>query len=114
MAEHIDIAVVGGGPAGLAAGLYAARGMAKTVIFERAMPGGQIVTTDWVENYPGFPKGLSGAELGSLLAEQAEEHGADEDLRPPRLTESLAGDEHLDESVDHDADGRAEEVQIAT
>ena len=77
MHELIDIAVVGAGPAGLAAGLYAARGMAKTVIFERAMPGGQIVTTDWVENYPGFPKGLSGAELGSLLAAQAEEHGAE-------------------------------------
>jgi thioredoxin reductase (NADPH) len=74
--EHIDVAIIGGGPAGLAAGLYAARGRAKTVVFERGIPGGQIVTTEWVENYPGFPKGLSGSELGELMTAQAEEHGA--------------------------------------
>lgn len=74
--EHIDIAIIGGGPAGLAAALYAARGRAKTVVFERGIPGGQIITTDWVENYPGFPNGLSGAELGDLMSKQAEEHGA--------------------------------------
>jgi thioredoxin reductase (NADPH) len=74
--EHIEIAIIGGGPAGLAAGLYAARGRAKTVVFERGIPGGQIVTTDWVENYPGFPGGINGAELGDLMTKQAEEHGA--------------------------------------
>jgi thioredoxin reductase (NADPH) len=74
--EHIEIAVIGGGPAGLTAGLYAARGRAKTVIFERGIPGGQTITTDWIENYPGFPKGVSGAELGDLMTRQAEEHGA--------------------------------------
>ncbi|PKQ16355.1 MAG: thioredoxin-disulfide reductase [Actinobacteria bacterium HGW-Actinobacteria-7] len=74
--EHIDIAIIGGGPAGLAAALYAARGRAKTVVFERGLPGGQIVTTDWVENYPGFPKGISGSDLGELMTAQAEEHGA--------------------------------------
>ena len=55
--DVIDVAIIGGGPGGLAAALYAARGRAKTVVFERGIPGGQIVTTDWVENYPGFPKG---------------------------------------------------------
>lgn len=74
--EQIDIAIIGGGPAGLAAALYAARGRAKTVVFERGIPGGQIVTTDWVENYPGFPAGVSGQELGDLLTKQAETHGA--------------------------------------
>jgi thioredoxin reductase (NADPH) len=74
--DHIDIAIIGGGPAGLAAALYASRGRAKTVVFERGIPGGQIVTTDWVENYPGFPEGLSGAELGDLMTKQAETHGA--------------------------------------
>ena len=74
--EHIEIAIVGGGPAGLAAALYAARGRAKTVVFERGIPGGQIVTTDWVENYPGFPDGINGAELGDLMTRQAETHGA--------------------------------------
>ena len=74
--EHIEIAIIGGGPAGLAAALYASRGRAKTVVFERGIPGGQIVTTDWVENYPGFPKGVSGHELGDLMTKQAEEFGA--------------------------------------
>ncbi len=74
--EPIDVAIIGGGPGGLAAALYAARGRAKTVVFERGLPGGQIVTTDWVENYPGFPQGISGMELGDLMTRQAEEHGA--------------------------------------
>lgn len=74
--ETIDIAIVGGGPAGLTAALYAARGRARTVVFERGIPGGQIITTDWVENYPGFPKGISGQELGELMLAQAEEFGA--------------------------------------
>jgi len=75
-AETIDVAIIGGGPGGLAAALYAARGRAKTVVFERGIPGGQIVTTDWVENYPGFPQGVSGTELGDLMTKQAEAHGA--------------------------------------
>ncbi len=75
--EEIDIAVIGGGPAGLTAALYAARARAKTVVFESAMPGGQIVTTDWVENYPGFPEGISGAEIGDLMLRQAERFGAE-------------------------------------
>jgi thioredoxin reductase (NADPH) len=85
--EHIEIAIIGGGPAGLAAALYAARGRAKTVVFERGIPGGQIITTDWVENYPGFPKGISGAELGDLMTQQAEIHGAD--IRSFSLIESI-------------------------
>jgi thioredoxin reductase (NADPH) len=74
--EHIDIAIIGGGPGGLAAALYAARGRANTVVFESGIPGGQIVTTDCVENYPGFPGGINGAELGELMTKQAQEHGA--------------------------------------
>jgi len=75
--EIIDIAVIGGGPAGLTAALYAARARAKTVVFESGLPGGQIVTTDWVENYPGFPDGISGAEIGDLMHRQAERFGAE-------------------------------------
>jgi thioredoxin reductase (NADPH) len=74
--EHIEIAIIGGGPAGLSAGLYGARGRAKTVVFERGIAGGQIITTDCVENYPGFPDGITGAELGDLLTRQAEKWGA--------------------------------------
>ncbi len=74
--DVIDIAIIGAGPAGLTAALYASRARAKTVVFEKGIPGGQIVTTDHVENYPGFPGGLSGAELGALMTRQAEEFGA--------------------------------------
>jgi len=75
--EHIDIAIVGGGPAGLTAGLYAARARASTVVFETGLPGGQIVTTDVVENYPGFPEGVQGSELGELMRDQAVRFGCD-------------------------------------
>lgn len=75
--QRVDIAIVGAGPAGLTAALYASRARASTVVFERGIPGGQIVTTDWIENYPGFPKGLSGQELGDLMLAQAEEFGAE-------------------------------------
>ena len=75
--DLVDVVVVGGGPAGLTAALYAARARAKTIVFESAMPGGQITTTDHIENYPGFPEGLSGAELGELMRAQAERHGAE-------------------------------------
>ncbi len=76
VAELIDIAIVGGGPAGLTAAIYGARAKMNTAVFETAFPGGQIVSASWVENYPGFPDGVSGADLGDLFAKQAENAGA--------------------------------------
>jgi thioredoxin reductase (NADPH) len=73
---HIGVAIIGGGPAGLAAALYAARARVNTVVFESGLPGGQIVTTDRLENYPGFPEGISGPEIGVLMHSQAEKYGA--------------------------------------
>jgi thioredoxin reductase (NADPH) len=77
VAETIDIAIVGGGPAGLTAAIYAARARVKTVVYEAAFPGGQIVSASWVENYPGFPTGVSGQDLGDLIHRQAEAAGAE-------------------------------------
>ena len=70
-----DIAIVGGGPAGLTAGLYAARAGWKTVLLERGLPGGQAATTDRLENYPGFPEGVGGPELMMAFADQAARFG---------------------------------------
>jgi thioredoxin reductase (NADPH) len=75
--DLIDIVIVGGGPAGLAAALYGARARAKTIVFEKALPGGQIAITDWIENYPGFGEGMSGADLGERMREHAEKFGAE-------------------------------------
>ena len=67
-----DVAIIGGGPAGLGAAIYAARGGLKTVVFEKGLFGGQIVLTTEVENYPGFPEVLSGFELIDQMKKQAE------------------------------------------
>jgi thioredoxin reductase (NADPH) len=66
-----DLIIVGGGPAGLTAGLYGGRGRVDTILLEGALVGGQMTTTDEIDNYPGFPAGVTGAELTQLMEEQA-------------------------------------------
>ena len=72
-----DLVIVGAGPAGLTAGIYASRGRLDTVILERNMAGGQIALTELVENYPGFPEGISGFDLAEKMKAQAVEFGAE-------------------------------------
>ncbi len=66
-----QLIIVGGGPAGLTAGLYAARAKLNVVLLEKGTTGGQVMSTDWVDNYPGFPEGISGFELAEKFAAQA-------------------------------------------
>lgn len=75
MARKYQLIVVGGGPAGLTAGLYSARGGLKVLLIEKEVIGGQIANADRVENYPGFPEGISGFELARLIHQQATNHG---------------------------------------
>lgn len=75
VAEVYDVVIIGGGPGGLTAGLYAARGKLKSVLLERGIAGGQIVNAERVENYPGFPEGISGMDLGERMLEQASRYG---------------------------------------
>ncbi len=66
-----ELIIVGGGPAGLTAGLYAARAKLDVVLLEKGATGGQVLNTDWVDNYPGFPDGLSGFDLADKMTAQA-------------------------------------------
>lgn len=74
--KTFDIAIVGAGPAGLTAGLYAARAGLKPVIFERLSPGGQLAQTEHLENYPGYNVSTSGFDLAMAMADQAFSFGA--------------------------------------
>jgi thioredoxin reductase (NADPH) len=69
------VIIVGGGPAGLTAGLYASRARLHSLLIEKVIFGGQITNAPHVENYPGFPEGISGLELGELMHRQAIQHG---------------------------------------
>lgn len=66
-----QLLIIGGGPAGLTAGLYAARSRLDAVLLEKGATGGQILNTDWIDNYPGFPEGISGFDLADKIAAQA-------------------------------------------
>jgi thioredoxin reductase (NADPH) len=72
-----DVAIIGGGPAGLTAAMYTARSGRKTIIIEKSMPGGQAALTSWIENFPGFPEGVSGPDLMMKFYEQASKFGAE-------------------------------------
>lgn len=69
--DHFELVILGGGPAGLSAGLYAARARLDHVMIEKGAPGGQILLTDWVDNYPGFPEGISGFDLADKMTAHA-------------------------------------------
>ncbi len=70
-----DVVIIGGGPAGLTAGLYTSRAKLKTLLIERMIMGGQVMTTTRVENYPGFPGGIEGPELMVRFQEHSQEFG---------------------------------------
>ncbi len=75
--DSYDCVIIGGGPAGMTAGIYAGRAKLKTLLLEEKAIGGEIVVADIVENYPGFPKGISGSDLTSSMEEQARSFGVE-------------------------------------
>ncbi len=90
-----DLIIIGGGPAGLTAGIYAGRARLKTLCLEKLIHGGQMMTTDLVQNYPGFPEGISGFDLSDRMRKQAEHFGLEFktgevlELKPGQPTHTL-------------------------
>ena len=72
-----DLTIIGGGPAGLTAAIYAGRAAITPLVLAGAAPGGQIITTNLVENYPGFPEGINGFDLAFAFQQQAQRFGAE-------------------------------------
>jgi thioredoxin reductase (NADPH) len=87
-----DMIIIGGGPAGLTAGLYAGRARFKTLLLEKLITGGQVMTTDQIDNYPGFPEGITGYELSQRMRDQAERFGIE--IRNAEVTALKPGNPH--------------------
>jgi len=77
MTTDFDVVIVGGGPTGLAAAVYTGRALLRTLVLERALPGGQIIYSAAIDNYPGFPDGISGYEFSQAFLKHAQRFGAE-------------------------------------
>ena len=111
---HYDFVVIGAGPAGLAAAVYAASDGLSTIVFDRDVPGGQASYTAMIENFFGFPDGIGGAELARLAGRQAERFGAELMLlRGVRGSRLKAHDEPVELILDDNAEVTASVVLAA-
>ena len=110
--EHIKCLIIGGGPAGYTAAIYATRAALEPVLYEGMTPGGQLTTTTVVENYPGFPKGVNANQLMADMREQAVNLGAD--IRRGAVTAVDLGVRPFRLTVDGSVELEADAVIIAT
>jgi len=106
-----DVVILGGGPAGLTAAIYTARARLSTLLIEKLFPGGQLIITALVENYPGYSRGISGPDLAAEMREQAERFGT-ETLLAEVLSADLTGDVKVVRTTEGVYEGRT--VLIAT
>lgn len=111
--RYYDLLIVGAGPAGLTAGLYAAREGISTLLIEQSGVGGQAATTQEIENYPGFPDSISGAELADRLKRQVEKFGV-EILGAQAVTSLKPETDHVDVSVESGQEYCPASIVLAT
>ena len=112
MTEKVKCLIIGGGPAGYTAAIYAARAALTPVLYEGMEPGGQLTTTTVVENYPGFPGGVDAASLMADMRKQAVELGAD--VRSGAVTACNLGERPFKVTVDGEKELEADALIIAT
>ena len=106
MAKEYEVIIIGGGPAGLSAGIYTARSRLSCLLIEKVMIGGLIANAEMVDNYPGFPDGISGMEIGSLMQRQATRFGL-ETLITEVTGLELKGAQKIVKTLDGDFTARA-------
>jgi len=104
--KQYEVIIIGGGPAGLSAGLYLSRARLSSLLIEKGLVGGQIVNAERVENYPGFPEGVSGLELTRLMHEQATKFGL-ETLLAEATSIELRGEQKIVKTTEGDFIARA-------
>ncbi len=101
-----DVIIIGGGPAGLTAGIYTSRSRLDSLLTEKGLFGGQISNAEWVENFPGFPDGISGLDLGQKMHDQAAKFGLETILTEVTGLE-LQGDHKVVKTTEGDFTARA-------
>ena len=106
-----DVIIIGGGPGGMTAAIYAARARLETLLIEKLFPGGQLMISDHIENYPGFASGISGPELSAQMREQAEKFDMQTLLAQVESVD-FSGREKI--VVTNEGESRARTVIIAT
>ena len=112
MAKDYDVVILGAGAAGLSAGLYSTRAMLSTLMIESIGPGGQLLITDEIENYPGFREGIKGQELADEMYQQADRFGAEMEFAEVESVENLYEERKLVRTSEGDFTAKA--IIIAT
>ena len=107
MAKEYDVVILGAGAAGLSAGLYSTRAMLSTLMIESIGPGGQLLITDEIENYPGFQEGIKGQELAIEMFNQANRFGAEMEYAEVEAVENLHDNRKLIRTSEGDFAARA-------
>ena len=107
MAKDYDVVILGAGAAGMSAGLYSTRAMLSTLMIESIGPGGQLLITDDIENYPGFRAGVKGQELADEMYNQADRFGAEMEFAEVESVENLYDDRKLVRTSEGDFTAKA-------